>query len=451
MAIVKNMDFLATTRSRRHVLEIIEAGIVSVLPDNLVNRAVKYNRSGKQLTVINDVYDLSYGRIFVIGGGKASGLMARALERIIGAENITDGIVNSKGNIPQTEKIRVRSAGHPVPDERGVRCVKEMLGLKQRYRINNNDVVIALISGGGSALLPYPAEGISLADKQAVTEMLLSSGAEIREINTVRKHLSRVKGGKLGRYFRPAKVISLILSDVIGNDLSIIASGPTAPDESTFSDALDILDTYRLNEKAPASVLDLLQKGRRGETGKISQPLNNCYNYVVGDNRLALEAMREKATASGYVACVVTAEQSGDTIKAARLRAGEIIDGKYRDYNVLLIGGETTVKLPANAGKGGRNQQYAAVSLMAIAGYPGEWVVASAGTDGTDFLPDIAGGIVDNKSAETVRLKNIDIESYIDRYDSHTLLEKIGNSLIVTGDTGTNVGDIIVYMKERGI
>jgi glycerate 2-kinase len=451
MSIIKNIDSLSTTKSRRYVLEIIEAGIGSVLPENLLKRCVQFEKNKKLLTVDNDVFDLSAGRIFVIGGGKASGRMAQALEEIVGAENITSGTVNSKGSIPKTEKIKVISAGHPVPDERGIRGVKEMLALKQRYGINENDVVIALISGGGSSLMPYPSEGISLKDEQDITNLLINSGAEIGEINTVRKHLSRVKGGNLGRHFNPARVISLIISDVIGNDLSVIASGPTVPDESTFSDARRILERFGLSDKAAESISALLAKGCRGEIEETCKTLNNCYNYIIGDNRVALESMKDKARVYGYTPYIVTAEQKGDVDKTARSRAREITGGKYKGYEILLIGGETTVRLPVNAGKGGRNQHYAAVSITAMTGYPGNWVLASAGTDGSDYIPDVAGAIVDSDTPETARRKNIDIKSFLDRYDSYTLLEQIGDSLIVTGDTGTNVGDVIVYLKNREV
>jgi glycerate 2-kinase len=449
MSIIKNFDTLATTKSRRDVIEIIEAGIGSVLPENLLKHTVQFDKKSKVLKINNDDFDLSSGRIFVIGGGKASGQMAQVIEGIIGAGNITGGAVNCKGSIPKTKKIRVISAGHPIPDERGIEGVKEMLELKQRYSIHKNDIVIVLISGGGSALMPCPTEGISLKDKQAVTELLINSGAEIGEINTVRKHLSQIKGGKLGRHFDPARVISLIISDVIGNDLPVIASGPTVPDESTFSDVRRIIERYGLSDKASESVTTLLVQGCQGEVEETCKTLNNCNNYIIGDNRLALEAMRDEALAKGYTADIVTAEQKGNVGKAARSRAREITGGKYKGYDILLIGGETTVRLPVNAGKGGRNQHYAAVSMLYMADCPGEWALASTGTDGSDFIPDVAGAIVDSDTLETARRKNIDVKSYLDRYNSYTLLEKIGNSLIITGDTGTNVGDVIVYLKSR--
>jgi len=176
--------------------------------------------------------------------------------------------------------------------------------------------------------------------------------------------------------------------------------------------------------------------------------LNNCHNYIIGDNKLALKAMLEKADEMGFTPHIITAEQKGETTEVARSRANEISSSKYGGYNAILIGGETTPKLPATAGRGGRNQHYAAVSMLAMKQYPGEWVVASAGTDGSDFLPDVAGAIVDNNSPDIARAQGIDVESYLDGYDSNVLLDRIGDSLIITGDTGTNVGDVIIYLLK---
>jgi len=323
-----------------------------------------------------------------------------------------------------------------------------MLALKGLYSINEDDLIICLISGGGSALMPCPVEGVSLEDKQRITGLLLGCGAAINEINSIRKHLSRTKGGGLGQFFSPATVISLILSDVIGNDLDVIASGQTCPDPSTFSDAYSVLEKYGLLSSVPESVKTFLRSGCQGEVEETPKTLANCRNYIIGDNRLALEAMAEKANEMGLSPYIVTAEQKGDTATAARFRATEILSSKYTDRDIVLIGGETTPTLPEVAGKGGRNQHYAAVSVLAMKEYTGEWAVASVGTDGSDFLPDIAGAIVDNNSLDTAEGRGIDIQSYLDRYDSNTLLREIGGSLIVTGNTGTNVGDVIVYILK---
>jgi glycerate 2-kinase len=411
-----------------------------------MSSAVSYDIAGRTIKVKGNTFSIATGRIFVIGGGKAAGLMAEALEKIIDAENIVDGVVNYKGGSVKTQKIKAVTAGHPLPDQRGVDGVKDMLALKHRYSIGEGDIIMCLISGGGSALLPCPVAGVSLSDKQKVTELLLGSGAEIDEINIVRKHLSQIKGGRLGEFYTPATVISLILSDVIGNDLSTIASAPTFPDPSTFSGALDVLRRYGLLNKSPKSVTDRLNKGVCGKVIETPKTLDNCYNYIIGDNRLALAAMADKASEMGLKPHIISPCQKGDAATAARLRAKEVLGDKYAEYNALLIGGETTVKLPKQAGKGGRNQHYAAVSMLAMTPHPGRWLVASVGTDGSDFLPDVAGAMVDQDSPVTARGRGADVKAYIESFDSNTLLDKIGNSLIVTGDTGTNVGDVILYL-----
>ena len=443
--IIKNKRELSTTELRKQVLNLIEIGIARVLPSAIMKSAVNYDSARRTLTINDYAYPLSKGRIFVVGGGKASGLMAETLENIITPENISAGIVNCKTIDYKTSRIKIIEAGHPVPDQSGIDGVKQMLALREHYSIGETDLVICLISGGGSALMPCPVDNVDLKDKQAITELLLGCGAEIHEINTVRKHLSKTKGGGLGRFYAPATVVSLILSDVIGNDLDVIASGPTFPDSSTFPDAYNVLERYDLLSRAPKTVIDFLKKGCRGEVEETPKTLGNCHNYIIGENRLALEAMAKRANELGFSPYIITAEQKGETTTIAQLRAKEILTNRYKGYDVILIGGETTPKLPDNAGKGGRNQQYAAVSMLTMKEYAREWVVASVGTDGSDFLPDVAGAIVDNNSLADARAKGIDVESYLDRYDSNTLLKKIGGSLIVTGNTGTNVCDIIVY------
>ena len=448
--IIKNKHELSTTELRKQALDIIEAGIARVLPPAIMKSAVRYEPVGKILTVDDYAYHLPRGKVFVIGGGKASALMAETLENIITPENIVAGVVtcNAKSRDYRTGKIKIIEAGHPVPDKGGLNGVKQMLALKDRYSIDENDLVICLISGGGSALMPCPVDGVNLKDKRRMTELLLGCGAEIHEINSVRKHLSKTKGGGLGRFYSPATVVSLILSDVIGNDLSVIASGLTYPDPSTFSDAYDVLERYDLLLKAPTNAIAFLRRGCQGEVAETPKTLDNCRNYIIGDNRLALGAMAEKAKEMGFSPHIVTAEQKGDTATTAQFRAEEILSARYAGYDAVLIGGETTPKLPDRAGKGGRNQHYAAVSMLAMKEYAGEWTLASVGTDGSDFLPNVAGAIVDNNSLDTAKGKGIDVNSYLDRYDSNTLLKKIGQSLIVTGNTGTNVGDVIVYILK---
>lgn len=444
--LIKNWEELATTPLRKLTLEIIEAGIEQVLPGNIMRSALYYEPGSKSLQVKDVTYDVTNGRIFVIGGGKAAGLMAKALEDILGAENIFAGTVNCKSAACRTKRIKMVAAGHPIPDKRGVEGVKRMLALKDKYSIDKNDLVICLLSGGGSALMPYPVEGVHLKDKQKVTELLLKCGAEIHESNAVRKHLSQVKGGRLGGFYAPTRIVSLIISDVIGDDLEVIASGPTYPDPSAFQDAYNVLEKYDLIARTPQSVITHLERGCRGEVKETPQSLTNCDNHIIGNNRLALEAMAKKAKELGFRPYIVTAQQNGDTATAAHRRAREILEGKYKDYDAILIGGETTPKLPEHAGRGGRNQHYAAVSIVAMKSYPGNWVVASVGTDGSDYLPDVAGAIVDNDTLYRATARGIDVRTYIDRFDSYRLFRKLGRALIITGSTGTNVSDVMLYL-----
>jgi glycerate-2-kinase len=444
--IIKNREDLISSGLRARAVELIEAGISRVLPSNLMRSTIKYNRRNKRLAINGVKYGLARGRVFVIGGGKASGLMAEELERIIGPESITAGTVNCKTGGYKTKQIAIVQAGHPAPDAAGVHGVREMLALKARYNIVRGDMVICLISGGGSALLPCPVAAVTLEDKQAITQLLLRCGADIKEINTVRKHLSLIKGGGLAAFYKPSRVISLVISDVVGDGLDVIASGPTVADPSTFKDAHAVLQKYGLLEKAPQNTVSFIRRGYEGDEAETPKELGNCDNYIIGHNRMALEAMAEKAKDLGLKPSIVTAEMTGATSTVAYGLAGEINNGRYRGFDVVLLGGETTPALPENAGKGGRNQHYAAVSMLAMQDCACPWVVASVGTDGSDYLPDVAGAMVDNRSLAAARAAGLDVEDYIERFDSNTLFTKMGRSLIVTGPTGTNVSDIVLYL-----
>jgi len=445
--IIQNWDNLATSELRRQALQIIEAGITRVLPSTIMQAAVGFERSSKTLSINDDDFPVG-GRIFVIGGGKASGLMAQTLENILGIDVIETGLVAEKAAPGEfrTRKIKIVQAGHPVPDNRGIRAVNEMLALKTKYAITRNDLILCLFSGGGSALMPCPLEGISLVEKQLVTNLLLSCGADINAINIVRKHLSRTKGGGLAQYFAPSRIISLILSDVIGNDLSVIASGPTFPDPSTYQEAYTVLRKYHLSDKVPKGIISILESGCRGEIAETPKSLSNAINYIIGDNRIALDAMAEKARQLGFTPLIVSSEQTGETANVARQRAREIFSDNYRGYDALLIGGETLPELPDKPGRGGRNQHYAAVTLEQFVNFPGDWLLASIGTDGSDFIPEVAGAIVDRQTLRAIESKKVDIKIHLERYDSYTLLNNIGNSLVITGNTHTNVGDVMLYL-----
>lgn len=444
--IIKNRDDICTSELRSATVDILEAGVRAALPENLVRSGVKWHPEHGVLSVTGIDYVIPDARIFVLGGGKASGAMAQTLESMIGPSRITAGIINCRAGDWKTEKIELVEAGSPIPDERGVDGVKRMLDLKREHAMSYDDVVICLISGGGSALMPCPAEGISIDDMRAVTELLLDSGATINEINAVRKHISRTKGGQLGQHFAPAIVISLIISDVVGDALDVIASGPTVPDASTYEDAWQVLERYDLVQEIPDSIRTRVQKGKDGKADETPTRLPNSRNYIIGSNRIALEAMSSKAQELGFNPTIATSEQTGEPAPAATSRAQEVKNGKFDDHDIVLAGGETTPSVPENHGKGGRNQHYAAASLQAMADYDGQWVVASMDTDGADFDADAAGGIVDNESVQRARAKSLDIQSYLDRCDSATLLQEIDNCRIVTGETGTNVCDVMVHV-----
>ena len=355
--IIKNHGDLGTTPARRQALDIVESGIQRVLPGTIMTAALRYEPSRDSVEVMGRAVDLSKGRVFVVGGGKAAAAMTRLLEDIIGSRRISAGLVTTKYGESAFDlgTIEVIPAGHPVPDRQGVDAVRRMLDLKSRFSIGRDDTVICLLSGGGSALLPCPVDDITLGEKQAVTGLLLASGANITEINCVRKHLSKTKGGQLGRHFAPATVISLILSDVVGNDLGVIASGPTYPDLSTFSEALAVLRKYDIDGSCPAGVLHYLERGHSGVVPETPKSLDNCRNFIIGDLRLALDAMRAKASALGLRPLLVTGEQTGETGAAAWLRAGEIVGQEYQWFQ-RDIGGWRNDATAAGRSRHGREE-----------------------------------------------------------------------------------------------
>ncbi|RTZ94485.1 MAG: glycerate kinase [Deltaproteobacteria bacterium] len=398
-------------------------------------------------------FDISKGRLFVVGAGKAASRMALAIEEIAG-DAITEGLVVTKyGYVSPLKRIRQIEAGHPVPDEKGVRGAREIEQLLKETR--PEDLVLVLISGGGSSLLPYPAEGITLQDKQAVTQLLLSCGANIHEMNTVRKHLSGIKGGQLARMAAPAHVVSLILSDVIGDNLSVIASGPTAPDDSTFGDALEILSRFELTDKVPPEVITRLKDGDAGkirETPDSRDPIfKKAFFRFIGSNQIALEAAAKKADTLGYRPITLTNAACGEAREIAKYFAA-IARQAVKHHQPLpppvciLSGGEPTVTLTGN-GKGGRNQEFALAAGLEI-GDLEDVLVASVGTDGSDGPTDAAGGYADGEMLRKARAHGLDPRDFLARNDAYHFLERLGY-LIKTGPTGTNVMDIQIILHRK--
>jgi hydroxypyruvate reductase len=374
-----------------------------------------------------------YERIFVVGAGKASGTMARAAENLLGGR-IAAGYVNVKAGDPaRCRRIELNPSGHPVPDRRGLRGAKRIAELVSEA--GAHDLVIFLISGGASALMPLPAWGISLAEKKAVTSQLLARGATIHEMNTVRKHLSAIKGGQLARMAAPAKVLSLILSDVVGDNLEVIGSGPTAPDPSTIAAAAAVLRKYRIEQRVS-----------QVETPKPGDPLfAGVENVIIGSNQKSLDAAAKKARSLGYRPLILSSTIEGETCDVARMHAAIAhqvctVGQPVRPPVCIISGGETTVTIHGK-GRGGRNQEFVLAAAIDIAGL--ENVVAlSAGTDGTDGPTTAAGAIADGL---TVSRSKMDARAALARNDSHPFFAAL-HDLIVTGPTGTNVMDIRILL-----
>ena len=439
------MKKMSPTRMRDHALAIFQAGLKAVDAANAVRKYVRLEND--ILTVGDKSYDLGkYDGVTIIGAGKASADMARPLEEILG-DHLRSGVINVKyGHARPLHRIAVNEAGHPVPDEAGLRGtekVKETL-----RRTGDRDLVIFLLSGGGSALLPSPAPGLTLDDKRRLTQYLLESGANIQEINSIRKHVSEVKGGQLARLAFPSALVSLILSDVIGDRLDSIASGPTVPDGTTFADCLRVLEKYGLTRKIPPAVLDHLEKGARGEVEETPKPGDPAFrrtqNLIVGSNIQALLAAQEKAEASGYNCLILSSFIEGETREIARMHAAlarEILASGHpvRRPACLISGGETTVTIRGR-GLGGRNQEFALAAAIALDGLA-DVVVLSGGTDGTDGPTDAAGAIADGATVGRARAVGLEAADSLRENDSYHFFEPLGD-LLMTGPTLTNVMDL---------
>ncbi|MGD8352519.1 MAG: glycerate kinase [Nitrospirota bacterium] len=385
-----------------------------------------------------------FGRLVVVGFGKASAAMASAVEDALGDLLDTGMIITKYGHLGERRfhKIRTFEAGHPVPDDNGQRATEEALGLLKGT--DENTLVLCLVSGGGSALLSAPAEGISLSDKQAVTTALLKAGADINELNAVRKHISGVKGGRLARAAYPAAVLSLLVSDVIGDFPDVIASGPTAPDTTTWQDAIAVIEKYGV--EVTQGVADLLRKGAEGSVPDSPKPgdiiFQRVENIIVGSNRLALSAAGEKAESLGFSTELLTSTLRGEAREAARWLATEASRRGKRPA-CLIAGGETTVTV-RGTGKGGRNTELALAFSLEVEGMEGITLL-SAGTDGTDGPTDAAGAVVDGSTARDARQAGVDPREYLDNNDSYTFFERAGG-LLKTGPTGTNVMDVDIIL-----
>jgi glycerate 2-kinase len=383
-----------------------------------------------------------FRNIYLTGAGKASARMAVAVERLLG-KRITGGLLNVKhGHVAKLRRIRLNECGHPVPDEAGVQGAQEIGNIAAKA--GEDDLLICLISGGGSALLPFPAQPVTLAEKQDTTQLLLRSGANIHEINTVRKHISSIKGGQLAALAWPAQVLSLILSDVIGDDLDVIGSGPTAPDSSTFLDALAVLEKFGLTNLVPPPVSERIRAGVAGEIPETPKSLERVQNLIVGSNQLALDAAAGAARGLGYRPLILSSFIEGETRDVAKVHAAiakEVLSSgrPVKRPACVISGGETTVTIKGN-GLGGRNQEFALAAAMDIAAISGV-LMLSGGTDGSDGPTNAAGALCDGTTIARAEKLGLNAADFLARNDSYHFFEPLGD-LIKTGPTGTNVMDV---------
>lgn len=427
-----------TTLLKQHALSIFQAGVDAADPYQAVRHCLKLDES---LT----------GKIHLIAFGKGACAMARAAVDIIAASDLAGvGIaVTNYENVIAVANVDVIGAGHPLPDAAGFHAAQKIA--ERVSQAQADDLVLVLISGGGSALLPYPVPGVSLEEKIATTNLLLACGATINEINCVRKHLSQLKGGGLARLAAPAQVHALILSDVLGDDLSTIASGTTVADNSTYSDAINILKNKGVWGRVPESVRQHLQQGEHGkisETPKANDPIFKHTNYLLcASNTVSVKAAQVAAEQLGYNTQIYSEQLCGiarDEAEKLAIYAANIVP--TLQPLALLAGGETTVNLKGN-GKGGRNQEFALAFALAAEKYglTGQWSLLSGGTDGRDGPTDAAGGMVDANSLQTMISAGINPSAYLDNNDAYHALNSV-NDLLITGATGTNVADLQILL-----
>ena len=437
-------------KMRKHALAIFNAAVSAVQPSCLLPNNIYLE--GDKLTLRDQSFSLKdLEHIYIIGAGKASAAMALETEKILG-DHIDKGLIVTKyhHSLP-LQKIKCIEAGHPLPDENSVRAGREIKKLVGQA--GEKDLIIALISGGASSLLADHPPGTSLDAVQDLFRLLLYSGAAINEMNIVRKHLSLVKGGQLAKEAYPATLVSFILSDVIGDPLDVIASGPTVGDPTTFKNAYAILQKYDLSKKMHPSIDVWIQKGLRGEIDDTPKPgdyfFERTFNYIIGSNRVALKAAAVKAEELGFVPFIITDKLNGETNEEAKNLVEYILMYRGARPACILIGGETTVSIKGN-GKGGRNQQFALAALAELMKNTNadailNSLILSAGTDGSDGPTEVTGAMVDMETINKTKELGLDIFSFLDNNDSYHFFAKAGGH-IVTGATQTNVMDIVIAL-----
>jgi glycerate-2-kinase len=458
MAKVRNSEDLLSSswsqdnqRAREIALDTIEALLKAADSKEVVKSKISVSEG--LLKVAGKTYNLhSYRRVIVVGGGKASGAMAEALESILGKFIDSGIVIVPKGTASRynTKQIKLHEASHPIPDKSSVKGAEEIIEYVKYSQ--ENDLVICLISGGGSSLMAFPRKEITLEDKQKTTDLLLKCGATINEMNAVRKHLSSFKGGQLAKAAYPATVLGLLLSDVLGDPLDVIASGPTVPDSTTFSDAVDVFLRYSLWDKVPISVKKVLSDGKKGlveETPKKDSLIfKKVNNVVLGNNRLACKAASNTMKQHGLNTVFLTSFLEGEAREVgtalSSLVKEVLVSGNPLPPPVgIVAGGETTVTVTGE-GKGGRNQEIALAAALKIEGL-NRILIFSISTDGIDGPTDAAGALVDGETLRHSRISGLDARRFLKNNDSYSFFSRTGG-LIFTGPTGTNVNDVTILI-----
>ena len=428
---------------------ILRAGMIAADPEQAVGRAIF--REGDRLFVQDRQYNLNdFREITILAAGKSAVPMTRAVLKILDERGRSGLVVVPHGVTGSVGSLTILTANHPVPDRQGVAAASHFLKLAQGAQ--SQDLVILLISGGASSLLPAPETGIRLEDKRRVTESLLRSGARINEMNTVRKHLSRIKGGRLAEAIHPASFITLIQSDVLTEDLSVIGSGLTVPDPTTFEDAVSVLSRYGIFNRVPKAVRDHLRKGVRGKVPETPKDGNAAFekgqSLIVSNNQQMVEAAIEQARSIGFQSLVLSTTLEGEAREVAKVfgAMAREIHQHSRPFSrpaCILAGGELTVTVKGK-GRGGRAQEFALAAGCEISGLP-ETMIIGFGTDGKDGPTPVAGGVSDGSTVGRARQIGMDPNSYLLKNDSYTLLKSLGD-VIITGPTGTNVNDLYLLL-----
>jgi glycerate 2-kinase len=448
-SLLNNADSRKNLTARRIALGCLEAALQAANPSKIMSSSMRMK--GSKLRIFDQPYDLSrFRRILVVGGGKAAASMAVSLERLLGTK-ISEGCVNIlRGTMPRNgiNRIELNEASHPIPDDFGLKGARRMLEILED--VTARDLVICLLSGGGSALMPCPIRGVTLRDKQRTTQLMLRSGATINELNAVRKHLSLFKGGGLAKAAFPASVLTLILSDVVGDPLDTIASGPTSPDPTTFTSAISVLETRSIWELVPKRVRIALNKGVAGEITETPKPGDMVFrrvkNIIVGNNQMVCDSAVREARRMGANGILLTTLLEGEAkevgiVLSAIARESSRQKRRPGKPVAIIMGGETTVTA-TGGGRGGRNQEMMLSASIKLKGHDGI-AIASLGTDGLDGDTPAAGAIVDGRTfgrAEQIAMKP---DRFLENNDSFTFFNRLHDTLI-TGATGTNLNDVAV-------